>query len=283
MAQQLGDFSPQLHRLIDAAAPYWAAEAEVFSTYWTWNRRTRETDRAWLALQCYKEFWGTSMDEKRKGLFLGPIELLHEMFPRIDTGVDRHEVLDVLEGLWAEFAHYCAFADAYDALALPGEEKINPAVLLSWNDEGQLPGRKEDDELTALRYSHRDRHGKLGQRALRFTEGGYCTLFSEGMKLRDRPTPGHEKADRAIANACARVYDDEFGHMLKGVVGLDEERLSDADWKAMTDMSTEQLRGRIVMRNAQFSGPVGEARLKEMLAGKCRPIPFDYARAKLAA
>lgn len=283
MALQLGDFSPQLHRLIDAAAPYWAAEAEVFSTYWAWDRRTRETDRAWLALQCYKEVWGASTDDKKQGLFLGPLEQLAEMFPRIDTEVDRHTVLDITEGLWAEFAHYCAFADAYDALALPGEPRINPAALRSWNQEGQLPGRREDDELTALRYRHASSHGDLGRRALRFTEGGYCTLFSEGMKLRDHPTPGHEKADRAIAEACARVYDDEFGHMLKGITGLEQERLSDADWQALIDMSVEQLRGRIVMRNAQFSKPIGDARLKEMLAGRCKPIAFDYARARLAA
>jgi len=275
--------SNQLNRLIDVAAPYWAGEAEVFTTYWKWELRTRETDRAWLALQCFKEVWGASTDGRKKGLFLGPLEQLTEMFPKIDTGVDRHEVLDIAEGLWAEFAHYCAFADAYDALALPGEEKINPAALYTWRQDNRMPGRTEDDALTALRNEHGERHGKLGHRALRFTEGGYCTLFSEGMKLRDYPTTGHEKADRAIAEACARVYDDEFGHMLKGVVGLDSEGLSETDWKLMTEISVEQLKGRILMRNAQFGKPLAETRLQEILAGKCKPLPFDYARARLAA
>ena len=41
--------SNQLNRLIDVATPYWAGEAEVFTTYWKWDKRTRETDRAWLA------------------------------------------------------------------------------------------------------------------------------------------------------------------------------------------------------------------------------------------
>lgn len=275
--------SSQLNRLIDVAAPYWAGEAEVFTTYWRWDKRTRETDRAWLALQCFKEVWGASTDGKKKGLFLGPLEQLTEMFPKIDTSVDRHEVLDIAEGLWAEFAHYCAFADAYDALALPGEEKINPAALYTWREDNRMPGRAEDDALTTLRNSHGERYGKLGHRALRFTEGGYCTLFSEGMKLRDRPNAGHEKADRAIAEACSRVYDDEFGHMLKGVVGLDSEGLGEAEWKLMMEMSVEQLKGRILMRNAQFGSPLAEARLKEILAGKCKPLPFDYERAKLAA
>ncbi len=273
--------SSHLNNLINTAAPYWAAEAEVITTYFASPKRTRETDRAWLAVQCYKEFWGTSMDNFNKGLFLGPVEGLLASFPKIDQGVDRHEVLDVLEGLWAEFAHYVAFADAFDAMALPGEPKMTPAMVRELLKNN--PGRVEDDQLTVLRVEHKNKYGALGMRALRFTEGGYCTLFSEGMKLKNRPRPGFEKADLAIADACARVFDDEFGHMLKGVTGLDEENLSDADWKLLTDLAVLQLKGRILMRNAQFGYPVGQPRLDEMRAGKCKPLPFDYERAKLAA
>jgi hypothetical protein len=274
--------SPQLRKLIDAAAPYWAGEAEVFRTYWTWSERSRETDRAWLALQCFKEVWGASTDGKKKGVFLGPLEQLSEMFPKIDIEVDRHKVLEIAEALWAEFAHYCAFADAYDELGVPGEPKINPATLYSWRESELMPGRTEDDALTQLRDEHVERYGDLGRRALRFTEGGYCTLFSEGMKLAERPTPAHEKADRAIARACARVYDDEFGHMLLGINGLDAEGLSATDWQQLAVMSVQQLKGRILMRNAQFSRPIGQARLNELLAGKAPPLSFDYDRARLA-
>lgn len=277
------DPSPELKTLIDRAAPYWSAEAEVFRTYWRWERRSRETDRAWLALQCYKEIWGASADGRKKGPFLGPLEQLAEMFPKIDITVDRHEVLDVAEGLWAEFAHYCAFADAYDALALPGEPRINPAVLRSWRENKQMPGRIEDDELTQLRNEHAERHGAIGRRALRFTEGGYCTLFSEGMKLAQNPTPGHEKADQAIARACARVYDDEFGHMLKGISGLDAEPLGPQDWQLLTDLSVAQLKGRIVMRNAQFGGPLPARRLAQLIEGQAEPMAFDYLQAERAA
>jgi hypothetical protein len=273
--------SAHLSKLINVAAPYWAAEAEVVATYFQSPKRTLESDLAWLSVQCYKEFWGTSMDDRNRGLFLGPLEGLMENFPKIDKEVDRHEILDVLEGLWAEFAHYTAFADARDALAPPGTPKLNPFTLRDMLKENR--GRKEDDELTAMRNEHKEKHGAIGMRALRFTEGGYCTLFSEGMKLKNKPRPGFEKADLAISKACERVYDDEFGHMLKGVTGLDEENLSDEEWKLMTDLSVQQLKGRILMRNAQFGHPVDPARLEEMRAGKCKPIPFDYERAKLAA
>jgi len=267
--------SAALKRLIDVAAPYWAGEAEVFQTYWTWDQRTRETDRQWLAYQCSKEVWGSGLAPLDKGIFLGPAEELIAAFPRIDSGIDRHKVLDIAEGLWAEFAHYCAFADAYDALAKPGEPKLTPqAVKLSW---------KEDLELSELRLKHRREHPRLGQRATHFTEGGYCTLFSEGMKLGNQTGGKHGRANALIAEACAKVYDDEFGHMLKGIVGLDAEAMSAADWKLLEELSLAQLKLRILMRNSQFGHPVADKRIRELLAGKCAPLAFDYERAQLAA
>lgn len=272
--------SSQLRRLIDAVTPYWSGEAEVVRTYWTWPGRTRETDRRWLARQCYKELLGaglglgTGSRGEELGPFRGPLERLQAAFPRIDTEIDRHEVLGLAELLKDEFSHYCAFADAHDALALPGEHKLTPRALSIW---------PEEEALASVRARHREQHGALGRRACHFTEGGYCSLFSEGMRLRERPTAGHEAADRLIAAACARVYDDEFGHMLKGIVGLDDEGLAEGDWRTLADISMEQLRHRILMRNEQFSFPVAEPRLTELLAGRGTPLAFDYERAQMAA
>jgi len=269
--------SASLRRLIGAAAPYWAGEAAVFRAYWDWSGRSRETDRRWLARQCSKEIWGSGLAPLDKGIFLGPAEALVAAFPAIDTKIDRHQVLDIAEGLWAEFAHYCAFADAHDALALPGEPKLNPhAVKASW---------PEDRALAELRLAHKREDAALGERATRFTEGGYCTLFSEGMKLRRRTRGPHARANALIAEACARVYDDEFGHMLKGIVGLDGERMPAQAWRTLERMSIEQLRGRIRMRNAQFGHPLQGKALERALAGRCAPLEFDYARAggRLAA
>jgi hypothetical protein len=122
----------------------------------------------------------------------------------------------------------------------------------------------------------------LGERACKFTEGGYCTLFSEGMKLSANPG-GHEGRDGIIAEACAKVYDDEFGHMLRGIVGLDREGLSREDWAAFERISIEQMKSRILMRNDQFGKPLSDKRVKEIYAGEVTPIAFDYAQAKLAA
>ena len=269
--------SANLKNLIDAAAPYWEGEAQVFRTYWDCSARSRETDRRWLALQCSKEVWGSGLAPLDKGIFLGPAEQLVAAFPKIDIEIGRREVLDIAEGLWAEFAHYCAFADAHDALALPGEPRINPhAVKTAW---------QEDIALSELRFAHKKENAKLGERTSRFTEGGYCTLFSEGMTLKSRIQGPHARANGLIAEACARVYEDEFGHMLKGIVGLDQDQLSAAEWQTLERMSIEQLRARILMRNAQFGCPLSGAALERALAGGCAPLDFDYAKAgaRLAA
>ena len=261
--------STHLRRLIEQSAPLWAGEAEVFKTYWTWDKRSRETDRKWLAYQCFKEIWGSGVGDKSLGLFMGPVKQLEAWFPKIDTEVDRHEVLDVAEALWAEFSHYCAFADAHDAMAESGQTKLSPQALEGWD---------ADNELARLRYKHREAHGELGMRACQFTEGGYCTLYSEGMKL-----AGNGGDDELIAKACSKVYDDEFGHMLKGIVGLDEEGLSEEEWALLERLTIDQLKLRIHMRNTQFSSPLSEARIEEIYTGRIEPLSFDYDRAKLAA
>ena len=144
---------------------------------------------------------------------------------------------------------------------------------------------KQDLELSALRFAHKKENAKLGDRATRFTEGGYCTLFSEGMALKDKTQGPHGRANALIAGACASVYEDEFGHMLKGIVGLDAEGLTAAEWATLKRMALDQLRGRILMRNAQFGASLAGAALERALEGRCGPIAFDYAKAesKLAA
>lgn len=259
-----------IRRVIEIATPLWAGEAEVVRTYWTSPKRSHETDLLWLSRQCFKEFWGSGVTKfDQGGIVPGSLKRLAEQAANVDTGIDRHEFLDALEGVKAELSHYTAFADVYDAMRPKGTPKLNPKMLEEW---------PEEKELTALRYRHREAHGAIGMRACRTSEGGYCTLFSEGMKLRGRPG-----FDGMIAEACAKVYDDEFGHMLSGIAGIAEEGLSEADWQLIETLLVEQLKQRIRMRNAQFSYPLPEERVQAIYRGQIQPLQFDYARAKLAA
>ena len=259
-----------VNRLISIAAPFWAGEAEVVRTYFRSPSRNAQSDMNWLARQCFKEFWGSGVSRyDRGGVFLGVLKKLVEEAPIIDKTLDRHEVADTLEGLWAEFNHYVAFADCYDAIRPAGAPKMNPHMLDSW---------PEEDALTAQRYKHQDDHGKVGMRACKFTEGGYCTLFSEGMALK-----GRGGIDDKIAAACALVYEDEFGHMLAGISGIGDEGLSESDWALMEKLVVDQLKKRIHMRNGQFGKPLSDARIEAIYRGEIEPIRFDFEKAKLAA
>ena len=261
--------SDPLRRLIEVNAPLWAGEGEVVRTYFGLSTRTRETDRRWLWVQCRKEFWDSFADPT-KGLYLEPLDRLRAAFPGIDTEVDRHELLGIARHFVDEFSHYCAFADVYDAIRAEGEPKINPHLL---RDRGDLP---ENAELAAIRAGHRDEYGELGVHACEITEGGYCGLFREGMRL-----AGRGEVDDLIATACRLVYDDEFEHMLKGIASLDGERLKPGDWDLLERITVEQMRARIRMRNAQFGTPLSDARVEEIFAGRSEAIAFDYERAGL--
>jgi hypothetical protein len=96
------------------------------------------------------------------------------------------------------------------------------------------------------------------------------------MKLAGRPG-----VDGEIAQACSKVYDDEFGHMLSGIAGSAEGGLTGEDWTLLEKLIVEQLRQRIRMRNAQFSFPLTEERVQAIYRGDIEPIRFDYERANL--
>ncbi len=259
--------SSNLRKLIDVNAPLWAGEAEIVRTYWTSPVRTRETDKLWLRRQCWKEYAGIGDSEgETMGMVSDLGVKLKAMVPRLDVSLDRHELRGLLEMVYTEYTHYCLFADIHDSLIGPDEPKLNANKLTPWPEEEALGSRRREIRKT---------RGRIGWRSTDFTEGGYCTMYSEGGKLRGRPG-----LDGRIGIACQKVFDDEFGHMMRGVVGIDEEALNEGDWAELTELTMEQLRLRIYMRNAQFSQPLSEARIREILAGKIEPIQFDFNKAQ---
>ena len=260
--------SANLNHLIEAAEPLWAGEAEVVRTYWDSPVRTRETDLLWIARQASKDFNGSGAAEfKNLGVFMGPVTELLEMFPNIDRGVSRHEAYERIEMLSEEFEHYTLFADVYDEIRPKGTPSLNPHEVAPWD---------EDVALNACRHEAMAKHGEIGRRATKFSEGGYCTLFREGMRLN-----GRGGADDLIAAACGEIYDDEFSHMLSGIVGLDDSRLSDDEWRLVTDLVVEILRHRIHMRNAEFSYPLSQDRIVAIFAGDIAPEKFDFEKAEM--
>ena len=257
-----------IRRMIDANAPLWAGEAEIVRTYWTSPLRNRETDKLWLKRQCWKEYVGVAKFDGPTLDVAMPTEMisdLKDMLPKLDISVNRHDVRELLDKVHAEFTHYCLFADIYDGLLEKGEPKIRANELMVWPEEDALAKYRNHIRVDLPKYG----------RATGFTEGGYCTLYSEGAKLQGRPG-----LDGRIGKACQKVYDDEFGHMMWGILGTDTDDLSAAEWKELTEITCEILRLRLHMRNTQFSHPVPESRMKEIFAGKIKPIEFDYQKAE---
>ncbi len=249
-----------LKRLVDLAAPYWAGEAEVVWTYFQSSARSTESDLLWIRRQCFKEIWGSGVGDKKKGLFQGPVAYLNEVFHKIDVGVDRSEVLNVIDDLRTEFSHYCLFADIHDFLS---GEKLHPGQLTSW---------EADNELARIRYEYREKSRRLGYFTVRFTEGGYCSMYSAGMRL-----AGTGELNDHIARACEQVFVDEIGHMRSGMVALSGQQLSAADWDEIAVMTRRILLQRIHMRNEQFSYPLPDERIRAIAAGEIAPMAFDYS------
>jgi hypothetical protein len=260
--------SQNLRALIAANAPLWAGEAEIVRTYWSAPTRTRETDKAWLKRQCWKEYVGSAIGADKTievAMLTGLSAYINQHLSQLDITIDRHELRDEVEKVYAEFTHYCLFADVYDSLLEPGEPRINANQLSTW---------PEEDALARYRFEVRKSRGGKLARASGFTEGGYCTLYSEGAKLK-----GRSGVDGRIAKACQKVYDDEFGHMMYGVVGVEMDELSAGDWAELTEVTCEILKRRLYMRNAQFGHPLTDTRVKEIITGEIEPIAFDYNRA----
>ena len=258
VAAESNPISAGLAGLIEANEPYWGGEAEVIRSYWDSPIRNQETDRKWLIHQIYKEYWDG---------ILPPLESLTAQLPHADVRDGRAKLLNVAEILFEEAQHFSLFADLY--LVLEGVDySLAPDEL---RNQGAWP---ENDDLMELRRQHKAQAQELGQRAYHFTEGGHCALFTEGMKI-----AGRSPFDDAVADVCRQIYADEFNHMLLGVIGADAANLSHADWTTLTENTVAQMKKRILMRNAQFSRPVPEARLCELLAGNAEPVKFNFTQA----
>jgi hypothetical protein len=245
--------------LIDANARLWGGEAEVFDVYFASPRRSAATDAHWLAGQCFKELVDGAGGQITRVVLAGSGETSARIEAALSDAVVR-----------VELAHYAAFARAHaEACRDLGE------IARSGRVGGDWP---ENATLQSLRALHRRAHDRIGERASAFTEGGYCTLYRAGMGL-----AGGSALDDAIATACARVFDDEWDHMLAGIAGLADEPLAAADWALLERLTIAQSRARIRMRNAQFGHPLAESRIVVLERGEAAPVTFDYARAGLRA
>jgi len=68
--------------------------------------------------------------------------------------------------------------------------------------------------------------------------------------------------------------------MLTGIIGIDDEGLSDEQFVLLEKLVVEQLEKRIPGRNVQLSKPLCVDRVAAIAAGDIEPLQFDYEEAE---
>ncbi len=234
-------------QLIDAAWPYWEAEAEIARRFYA--KATPEDHVFYLRAQLWKEL--NPVDGYFNGLHRELASLV-EKFPLVDKEIDRHDYHFSLVQLTQEFNHYVVLADIFEHLVGRG---IAPG------DTVQLP---EEKKLGDLRRGYVATGSEIDRAAVGFTEGGGARLFREGAKL-----SGDKLADMT-ARAMRVIYDDERDHykeMAKEAVSLIK---SDDDLRRMTDAIRAISRQRMMMRHEMFRGAMTEAELETFVEANRR-------------
>lgn len=234
-------------QLIDAALPYWEAEAEIAKRFFA-AQPSAEAHRLWLRAQIWKEL--NPVDGYFNGIHR-ELSRITEAFPSIERGIDRHTFAFQLRQIVEEFEHYVLFADILERVS---GRKLDPAELI------QLP---EEKKLGDLRRGLVTSGSAIDKAAVLFTEGGGARLFREGAKL----SGGELEAQ--IAHAMNVIYVDERDHFREAAqdaVALIRTPEDLARMKAGIVAVSQQ---RVAMRSEMFGHPLPPAML-EAFIGRVR-------------
>ena len=115
------NINPNMKKMIDRCSRLWAAEAEIFRSYWDSPTRNADTDRAWLQRQMYKEL----ID----GVY-SSFKWIQENFESLETNVERSDILDEIKVMQEEFIHYSAFMEVYELLNTSSDMALPSPSLL---------------------------------------------------------------------------------------------------------------------------------------------------------
>lgn len=226
-------------RLVNAALPYWEAEAEIARRFFAGDP-SQDQQALWLRAMIWKEL--NPVDGYFNGLHR-ELSQLAQQFDEIDRTFSRHEFGDLLTQLSEEFQHYVAFADVLEYV-LERPVQVEDRIQLS-----------EEKNLQALRKDYVESGSALQRAAVLFTEGGGARIFREGAKL-----SGSELQIR-IAQAMKRIYDDEKDHFLEAARQVNDQIKSEQDAQVVIDAIIAISRQRVQMRSEMFSHPIAPAEL----------------------
>jgi len=236
--------------LIDAAMPFWNAEADVTRRFFA-GRPNRDQWVKYLSAAVYKELnpvigYGPT-EGYANGLHM-EFQGLVDRFKQLDRGTTRRGFLARLEMMTEEFEHYVVIAEVLEFVL---GRKLTPG------DAVQLP---HDARLNEMRRINMDSGDSCLVAAMEMTEGGGSSTFREAAKL-----TGGEIEDR-LAAAMKVIHRDEENHYLNAARNAAEVIKSERDFDRMKRALVEVSIQRVRMRNEMFSDPMPEAELAELIA-----------------
>lgn len=230
-------------QLIDAAWPFWEAEAEIARRFFA--RATTDGHIFYLRAQLWKEL--NPVDGYFNGLHRELVRVA-EMFPRVGTDIDRHDYHFLLQQLTDEFNHYVVLADILEHL-------LGRAITA--DDTVQLP---EEKKLGAIRRGYVEGGDALDRAAVGFTEGGGAALFRIGAAL-----DGSE-LNRMTAKAMRVIYDDEKDHYMVQAAEALSLIGNEGDLHRMQQAIRAVSRQRVRMRNEMFGTPMTGDEIEAFIA-----------------
>jgi hypothetical protein len=237
----VADARPEMRRLVDVAAPYWAGEAEIVRTYFA-RPRSRDEHLYFLRAQAHKE---------TRHLRALP---QHQQDELVATGTvaDHPEGPAGARKLGEEMKHFRLLMD------LMTEVAGTPASLA---DLRELP---EETKLQALRQPYRE-GSALDQAIANFTEGGGGAIYWVLARLE-----GGEFERRAAA-VFRVIWDDEIVHGPGEIHTIGRLATTAADWERAREVVRAICHQRLHMRNEMFGFPLSPARIAEIAAGEIEP------------
>lgn len=230
-------------QLIDAAWPYWEAEAEIAKRFYA--KATDDDHIYYLRAQLWKEL--NPVD----GFFNGLHKELTDavaLYPKVDKEINRHDYHFLLLQLVQEFNHYVVLADIFEHLM---GRPISP------EDTVQLP---EEKKLGDVRRKYVEQNDPLLNAAVGFTEGGGARLFREGKELTG------STVNEMTAKAMQTIFDDEHDHYMEQAKEAISHIADDADLKRMTDAIAAISEQRVWMRAEMFRGAMTQAEIEGFIA-----------------
>jgi hypothetical protein len=235
--------------LIDAATPYWDAEAEIAKRFYA--KAKKDDHIYYLKAQMWKEL--NPVDGFFNGLHR-ELTKAADMFPKVGRTVDRHDYLFLLEQLVSEYNHFVLLADILEHLL---GRKMRPSDLI------QLP---EEKKLGDLRRRYVKRGDPIGRAAVGITEGGGTALFRVGAKLKG------SAVNTMTAKAMKVIWDDEKDHYIEQAKIAAKLVKTKADRDKMVAAIIAVSNQRVWMRNEMFRAPMTRDELVAFIDRRAKAV-----------